>query len=224
MKKISAIKNQKLEKDVKRFLEIYPNYSYYKTHGERYAKIIGDIDICDTTGNYLDSFIIEVWLDINSYPYSTPLVREYSKKIERHEDWHIDEDGCCCLDIEHELEHRAKRGIELVSFYQDSIYPFFANTLYKMTFGEYANGEYGHFFEGVVQFYDKKLLLSDYFLIIKIIKAVLNNTIPGRNDRPCICGLDNKFKKCHLDCIEFLKSLPRERLLQDLVGYEELSS
>lgn len=220
MRRISSIKNQQLEKDLKSFLEIYPSYSYKKRYGKRYSPLKGEIDVCDTAGNYLESFDIEIWLDNDQYPHSIPLVRERSNKIERHEDWHIDNDGYCCLDIEHELEYKAKRGIELVSFYQNDIYPFFANTLYKINFGSYANGEYGHSFRGVEQFYDEKLQLKDHSLIIKILEAVLNNKIPGRNDRPCICGLNKKFKRCHLKCISFLQSLSKERLLKDLAGFE----
>lgn len=223
MKIISAVTNRQLEKDIESFLEIYPGYSFDKRPGKKYSKIKGEIDICDTAGSYLDSFDIEIWLDNDRYPYTVPIVRECSTKIERHEDWHIDDDGCCCLDIEHELEFKAKKGIELVSFYQDSIYPFFANTIYKMNFGRYANGEYNHFFRGVVQFYSKKLLLTDNLLIVKILKAVLSNNIPGRNARPCICGQDKKFKRCHLKCFDFLQCLTRARLLKDLAGFEELS-
>jgi len=223
MKIISTVTNRQLEKDVKSFLEIYPSYSFDKRYGKKYSVVRGEIDVCDTGGNYLDSFDIEIWLDNDSYPYSIPLIRESSTKIERHEDWHIDEKGYCCLDIEHELEYKAKQGIELVRFYQEGIYPYFANTFYKMNFGRYANGEYDHFFRGVVQFYRKKLLLKDNFLIIKILKAVLSNTIPGRNTRPCICGLNKKFKRCHLKCFDFLQCLTKERLLKDLAGFEELS-
>lgn len=223
MKNISVTKNRKLEKDVKSFLDIYPSYSYNKRYGKKYSIITGEIDICDIEGNYLDSFDIEIWLDNGRYPFSIPLIRERSTKIDRHEDWHINKDGYCCLDIDHELEYMAKRGVELVGFYQNFIYPYFANTLYKMNFGRYSNGEYDHFFKGVEQFYNEKLLLTDNILIINILKVVLSNTIPGRNDRPCICGLDKKFKRCHSKCVEFLQCLSRERLLKDLAGFEELS-
>lgn len=224
MKKISAVANRQLEKDVKAFLEVYPSYSHHKRHGKRYSKIKGEIDICDSAGNYLDSFNIDIFLDNDRYPYSIPMVKECSTKIRRHEDWHIDDSGYCCLDIDHELEYKAKRGIELINFYRNSIYPYFANALYKMNFGEYSNGEYDHFFKGVVQFYNKKLLLKDNHLILKILNAVLSNTLPGRNARPCICGQDKKFKRCHLKCIEFLQCLSKERLLKDLAGFEELSN
>ncbi|MCM4152038.1 hypothetical protein DHD05_10580 [Arenibacter sp. N53] len=222
MKKISTRTNQQLKKDVKSFLEIYPGYSYYKKYGEKYSVIKGEIDVCDTMGNYLDSFNIEIYLDNDRYPYFIPIVKERSTKIKRHEDWHIDKDGICCLDIEHELEYKAKKGIEFIDFYQNSIYPFFANTVYKMNFGKYSNGEYRHFFKGVQQFYSEKLLLDNKHLIIGILNAILINALPGRNDRPCICGLDKKFKRCHLKCVEFLKSLSKERLLKDLAGFEEI--
>lgn len=223
MKSISVIKNQKLEKDVRSFLDIYPSYSYNKVYGKGYSIIRGEIDICDIYGNYLDYFDIEIRLDNGGYPFSIPLIRERSTKIERHEDWHIDKEGCCCLDIDHELEYIAKKGVELVWFYQNIVYPFFSNTLYKMNFGRYSNGEYDHYFKGVEQFYSEKLLLRDNLLIIKILKAVLGNTIPGRNDKPCICGQDKKFKRCHSKCFDFLRCLSRERLLKDLAGFEDLS-
>jgi len=223
VKTISSVTNRSLEKDIKSFMETYPTFFYRNRDGKKYSKLTGDIDICDTTGSYLDSFNIEIWLDKERYPYSTPLVKERSTKIQRHENWHIDKDGYVCLDIEHELEYKAKKGIQLIPFYQDCIYPFFANTLYKMSFGKYANGEYGHFFKGVVQFYREKLLLNDNFLIVKILRAILENKTPGRNEQ-CICARETKYKKCHLKEVEFLKSLSTERLEKDLSGFEEILS
>ena len=141
-------------------------------------------------------------------------------KIDRNEDWHISEKGFCCLDIDHELEYAAKRGINIITFYQKKIYPFFANSLYKMKNGNYANEEYKHHFDGIIQFYDEKLKLKDVSVIVKILTSVKNNNIPGRNQF-CVCGKDVKFKYCHLSTIDFLKSLSKDRIKKDLVGFKK---
>jgi hypothetical protein len=215
-------KNLVLERDLKKFLEIYPRFFYKECYGKEFSILSGEIDICDTAENYLDSFDIEVLIQTNKYPLCIPIVREISKKIERTEEWHISTEGICCLDIDHKLVNQAKRGINLLDFYQNKIYPYFANTIYRMKFGKYSNGEYSHFFRGVQQFYMEKFNLSDGQIIVRILEIILNGKIPMRNDRPCICGEDKKFKYCHIEMVGFLKSLSRERLTSDLDGFKEI--
>ena len=206
--------NSLLKKDITQFLNIYPKFSYDERTKMKYSILTGEIDICDVNGNYWDTFKIAIHLEKSKYPHTIPLVKETSRKIIRNDDWHISDDGFCCLDIDHELEYLSKRGINITSFYQKYIYPFFANTLYKKQNGEYANNEYNHDFEGVIQFYKEKLKLNDVFLIIKILNVILINKIPERNQL-CVCGNNIKIKKCHLNTIDYLKSLSKERIKKD---------
>jgi hypothetical protein len=213
--------NKLLEKDIIQFINTYPKFKYSERPKMKCSLLTGVVDVCGVNGKYWSSFEIEIYIDKQKYPFCVPIIKEASNRIEREKDWHISEDGICCLDIHHELEYLAKRGINMVSFYQKKIYPFFTNTIYKIKNGKYANEEYKHDFDGVIQFYSEKLKLKDNAVIIKIISSILNNNCPGRNEY-CICDKQVKFKKCHWTAVSFLKSLSKERLKKDLIGFQEL--
>lgn len=213
--------NNSLDKDITSFLNTYPKFKYYERQKKKCSIIKGEIDICDVDGNYWNSFKIEIYIEKLKYPYCVPIIKETSRKIKRDDEWHISKDGFCCLDIDHELEYMSKSGIKIISFYQEKVYPFFTNALYKMKNGSYANEEYKHHFDGVVQFYYQKLKLKDVSIIKKILTSVLNNDIPGRNQY-CVCGEEIKIKNCHLSTINFLKSLSKERIRKDMDGFNNL--
>jgi hypothetical protein len=215
------IKKTKLEKDIDSFCEIYPSFKYYKNYKKKFCYVIGDLDVCDLEANFYNTFRVKIFLNKDKYPYSVPIVEEISKYIDRIDDNHLDEDGICCLDIEHNLEKNSKKGIHLTSFYREKVYPFFVNFIFKQDTGNYANGEYEHFFDGVVQYYKEELEIEDLQTITKIIYSVASNTIPNRNEM-CLCGSSLKIKNCHLTKIIPLKSLSKERLISDLINFEKI--
>jgi len=215
------MKNDSLEKDLKSFLSLYLKFERINIPRNKYLILRGDIDVCDTQGNYLKTFEVDIFINRKSYPYTIPLVKETSEFIDRNDDWHVNNEGLCCLDIDHKLLKLSQRGIHVSEFYQDVIYPFFCNTVFKQLYNDYANGEYPHEFNGVRSFYKLELKLEEPKLIIDILRSINTNKTPGRNQL-CICG-KTKYKKCsdHFKSIQFLKSLPRERILKDLKSFEE---
>lgn len=212
--------SSKLDKDLNAFLNIYNNFEYDERSGKQLSMLSGEIDICGTDGDYWDSFNIEIYINKETYPFCIPIIIETSKRIVRHKDWHISSEGICCLDIHHELEYQCRKGINIVSFYQNKIYPYFANTVYKKREGHYANGEYLHDFGAVIEFYKKRLNLTNVKIIIELLDSIFKNTIPKRNDK-CFCYSNLKYKKCHLKEVEILRSLPKERIVKDLKGFNE---
>jgi len=202
----------KLQKDIELIKEVFPKLGYAVHKKKKFIK--GDIDICDVDGNYWDTFSIAVLIP-EKYPFDVPILFELSEKIPREDKRHISKLGQCCVDIDHELLHWSKRGILISEFIKSKVYPFLANQLYYEEKGEYANGEYDHFFNGVKQFYATKLNLHDPKIIIEVINFILANKIPGRNDL-CPCGNNKKFKHCHESSFHYLKSVDRSRLLKDL--------
>lgn len=218
---ILLMENNSLKKDIKNFLITYPKFTFEERVKKQYSVLFGEIDICDINGNYWNSYDIEIYIDSRKYPYCIPIITETSNKIIRNIDWHIDKEGVCCIEIEHELEYLAKRGIEIKNFYQHKVYPYFVNTTYKKQNGDYAGDEYQHNFDGVIQFYKERLNLLSIPTIIKILNAIISKGVPGRND-PCICGMKKKIKDCHLPSIEFLKSLSKNRLVNDLKKFKNL--
>ena len=207
------MKHLLLQKDIQAAMELFPKLKFKYNSESKDFFLIGTIDICDTKGNYWDSFEVLIIIE-KGYPYTIPILIETSNKIPRCEDRHISEEGICCLDIPHNILLMEKRGINLASFIRTKIYPYFANQLYFNKEGKYASGEWLHDDDGIIQFYKTVLRIEDKTLAINIINSILNNNIPHRND-PCLCKKD-KFKRCHYDSVILLKDLGKERLVKDL--------
>ncbi len=208
----------KFEIDFEEALPFFPKLNFKEDKKKGLWIISGKIDICDQDGNYWETFDIIIYIPY-SYPNCVPLVREKSNIIQRDDDWHIDNLGFCCLNMDHKLQIMSKRGINLTNFIRNIVYPYFANQLYKKANGEYADGTYLHGFDGVRQYYSE-LNICDDGLAIKILDGIINNKIPGRND-PCFCG-KAKFKNCHLKSVLILKSVTIKQLKNDLKEFKNL--
>ncbi|MCF8350510.1 MAG: hypothetical protein K9H15_05040 [Bacteroidales bacterium] len=213
-------KRCKFEWDFEEIKGFFPKLSYIYNEKSKIWIIFGELDICDQRGNYWDTFDIEISLPI-TYPYCFPLVKETSKKIIRDAEWHIDKDGYCCVDIDHRLLVLEKRGMNLLIFIKNKIYPYFANQIFKKSKNVYAADTYNHNFEGIMQFYEEDLNIKNNKLAINLLKKVINNNLPERNEI-CPCG-KTKFKYCHFDSVEFLKCLPSHRLQKDLEEFSKLT-
>lgn len=216
--KMASIYSKTLAKINDRF----PKLNAVFSKSGKLVKLSGDLDICDVKGVYWDTFKVEILIP-DKFPYAVPEVFELSYKIPRENDRHISENGLCCLDMEHKLLRQARRGINLYEFIEKIVYPFFANQLYYEIEGRYANEEYPHGFKGVQLFYSMHLNLHESNAIIRILKAILKNELPGRNDL-CPCQSGRKIKFCHKSEIDFLKSVGEARLIKDLEEFMQLTT
>lgn len=209
--------NQKtvFERDFGEAADAFPKLRY-TTVAKKGWRVNGEVDICDPAGMYWGTFQIEILVPI-SYPYVVPLLYEKSDHIPRDIDYHIGDDGLCCVDIDHRLLYRAKSGISIQAYLSKWVYPFFANYLYREREKKYANGEYSHRFDGVRQFYQEELHLTAD-MAVKVLQALLNKDKISRND-PCPCESGDKLKKCHVYAFEFLKTLGRTKWQSDFDNF-----
>jgi hypothetical protein len=207
------------EHDFEEAARIFPKLKYSKNNSGDMWVVSGELDICDSIGDFWGTFSIAIYIPI-SYPYCVPRVKEISNHILRNEDWHINDKGFCCVDIEHRLLVYNKRGINIYKFLKNKVYPYFANQIYKEKNGEYAAGEYRHYFDGILQFYREDLNIKSVSLAINILQRLISNKLPGRNNL-CICGA-KKYKYCHIESVEFLRALPVDRLKTDLDKFSKL--
>lgn len=212
--------NSAFARDFASAVDKFPKLKYELDEKRKSWIITGDLDICDLAGTYWGTFDIRVFVPQN-YPHCVPIVQEVSTLIRRDVDWHIDENGICCIDINHKLIHMARMGINLTDFMTLKVYPFFANQLFKMKKGIYAGEEYQHYFAGVVQFYLEDLSLNEE-QAISMLEAILGQTV-GRNGK-CPCGSLQKLKNCHLTSFSFLKGMDRDQLREDLASFNKLAS
>jgi hypothetical protein len=197
----------------------FPKLQLFWLASKNLWELRGDLDICDSAGSYWGTFNISIFIGI-SYPNDIPIVRENSKVIPRSPERHIDENGICCVDIPHALQLQISNGgIFIDSFMYEKVYPYFANQIYYSITGTYANGDYGHEFEGVKQYYSEVLQITSSSSAVQIIEHVLTKRKMRRNDF-CCCGGVKKFKKCHWDSYETLKKLTKEQLRSDQSNFQ----
>jgi hypothetical protein len=207
-------KKSKFEKDFLAVEEFFPKLSYFWNSKSKHWIVKGELDICDTEGDYWETFHIIIGMP-QCYPHCVPIVLENSKLIPRDIDWHISQEGVCCVDIEHNLLAMAKRGINLNSFIREKVYPYFANQIYKLSEEKYAGKEYSHHLDGIIQYYIEDLKLISLEIIINFLERILSNSFIGRNNK-CPCGSGKKIKDCHLDEINTIKSIGRKKIEEDL--------
>lgn len=208
-------KKSKFEKDFKAVEEFFPKLTFSWNPKSKHWIITGDLDICDTEGNYWNTFNISIFVPQN-YPHCVPIVKENSSIIERNIDWHISQEGFCCVDIEHNLIIMSRKGININSFIRDKVYTFFANQLYKISEKKYAGKEYPHHLDGIIQYYIEDLNLISEEITIRFLERILSKSFVGRNHK-CPCGSEKKIKECHLTSIEAIRSIGKTRIEKDLI-------
>lgn len=210
-----AKKSSLFERDFCDAKEYFPKLSYGRNRKNKIWIISGELDICDVKGNYWNTFDIKIIVP-QSYPYCVPIVLEISEIIPRDIDWHISENGICCLDFDNNLILLSRHGINLTDFISKKIYPFFANQLFKLQEDKYAGEEYKHHIEGVIQYYIEDLKIPTIENIVALLEQILNKKDLTRN-RLCPCKSGKKIKNCHEKTIEIIKTIGREKILCDLI-------
>lgn len=211
--------NRDLKKALKFFLDRYLKFevNYNETDDSKLV-LQGVIDIIDDNLQFWGNYEVKIIVPKIKFPHVIPYVIETSKKIKRDTSFHISDEGLCCLDIPHKLEIERSRGISLVDFYQNYIYPFFANHQYKLKTKKYAGEEYDHFHKGIEQFYKEEYHLTDNQKIIEYLEYALEFKKAERNKQCPICGKP-KYKNCCRLLVDKIKRYGKNQLQIDLEGF-----
>lgn len=205
--------NSALKKDIDKFQNTY--YNFKITKNENCAILSGIITVFDVNDVPWENYGIDVFVPTNNYPHVTPIVVETTKNIDRSWGFHISDEGLCCLAIPHKLILAKRSGINLINFYQEFIYPFFANHQYKLKTGKYANGEFAHHEKGILQFYKEELETDNLLYIEKIIQIGIGKVKIGNNDLCPICSI-KKFKRCCKIKVLKIEKYGLEQLKKDM--------
>ena len=183
-------------------------------------KIVGELNFCaaydnesremifDDSARQEDRFIQAVFrikidlktFDANGWPKVYEVGERYRQIAKK---WNIEiidlhvssDDGRCCLGI----KRGNNRSFSIRDFIPELIIPFFYRFSYTEKFGLAASrndlwGEYSHGEEGITE-YLKEI-------------SIFAKQKPSRNDL-CPCGSGKKFKKCHIDDVEYLERSSR---------------
>ena len=202
------------DKEIQWLKSYFPNLQYEA----KTQKIVGELDFCAyydkaskklITGNgdkdrerntfIRDVFEIEIRLDSidsNGWPKVYEIGGRHRKIAKKCKvkiiDLHIfPHDSACCLGIKSAPE----RNFGIKRFIEELVIPFFYRLSYTEKFSITAArndlwGEYSHGEEGQIEYI--KEIFDIYTLDL------------GRNDL-CPCGSGKKYKKCHLNEVEYMK-------------------
>ena len=196
--------------DIAATIALHPGLISVKLKESRGLK--GVIVIRDQNQIYQGEYEVLILID-NKYPNCFPDLIELSNKIPRIEDRHISKDGVACVEIDPKKFLIAQKGILIYDFVKDYCYKYLCGQLYYDKEREWPGKEWRHQEDGIRDFFYELFPSCDAISIIKIIEQVATNRLPGRNN-DCVCGSLRKLKRCHLDTIEILKSIPKKDLLK----------
>ena len=224
-----------IKRDINSFCKTF-NFTKQKMKNGFYI-LSGRIQIIDPKDGFLwDSFLVNYYISLKfyiskdykkdferTYPKYLPIVVLKDHKAIKNSNRHIGNDGVCCLAPDIESQEILGQSYSLEVFTKKLVIPFFAAQVYYDNNGKWPYGDYKHYEEGLIQYYQEKLNVSKTN-IIKGLEVLSGKRNIDRNDI-CFCGSGLKYKKCHSDIIEPLKlhvnNLYFRQNLQTLKQYYE---
>ena len=188
--------HEDFHKDLKLAKEDYPFMEVEPSEYREYPFNIEDnFEIRDHEGNHYGTFRASVHFP-KTYPKGFPVMFDMSKEFPWEDDWHMSsKTGECCVCGVIEKEEIGQKGITVLEFIQKYVLRFYANQLYRRKYGQYKNGEYAHYEEGVWEALEEEFNTKGRIKIRQLLKEM--RTKRGRND-VCFCGSGKKYKNCHL--------------------------
>jgi hypothetical protein len=165
----------------------------------------GSLDIVDRDGKHWHSYDVEIHYTTR-YPYVFPTVFETGGAIRRIADWHINNDGSCCLDNEFSQKIKCFTGLSVESFISPDLLPWLANQSYRRITGNYANGEQGHGDIGRIEFFLNEFKAPNLSICVDWMKEFSKGKIYPRQSI-CFCGSGKKWRHCHKAIFEKLKPI-----------------
>lgn len=170
------------------------------------------IDIVDNDEVHWGSYDLLISFPLE-YPNDLPILYEIGGRIKQDANWHRNSDFSCCIGTWVGEMMKYQGEVRFLDWMNRSVYPYLSNQLHKERHGHYANGEYAHDFEGIVQFYREWWNL-DLDGIIKRLKLI-TETEPHTTNERCFCGSGTLYRKCHSGQSKF-EGLPRSKFQDSL--------
>lgn len=171
----------------------FPGLSLIEKAGE--PIVVGEHALIDSNEVFHTTYSIEIHA-VPEYPFRFPLVFETAGRIPRNIDWHVFEvDGHCCLKNQPEEILICKGGINLVSFIEKEVTPYFFNQLYREKHGYFLR-ERSHGVLGQLEFFFDVFGTTDIRKVHQLMTFVNQRVEPGRTEK-CFCNSGEKYRRCH---------------------------
>lgn len=207
------LKIRNFDEDKLASLNAHPGLRYHGKVGENFM-FSGDYFLVDCEGELIESFEINIYIH-KSYPNTFPIIELLDDKIERVEEYHVNEHGIVCLEHTYIANKLAKEGLRVYDFIDFYLHRYFSWVLVKKSGVDSNLQEWAHLDKGTIQVYETLLDMSDKSQIVIFLNNYLMVNKPRRNIK-CFCGCGKKLKYCHYDAYQFLKSIPQKDIAKDI--------
>ena len=198
-------------------LNAHPGLRYEgKTDG--YYKFSGNYYLLDNIGELIESFEIAILVH-KSYPNTFPIIALLDDKIDRLDEFHVNELGIVCIEHTYIANKLANEGLRIYDFVNYYLHKYFSWALVKKSGVAVLLQEWAHHDEGTIQVYETLFEISDKIQIASFLNNYLAVHKIGRNDK-CYCGCGKKLKYCHYDAALFLKNIPRKEIEKDIALFK----
>lgn len=186
---------------------------------KKYYNFSGNFYLTNKKHELIETFEVSIYLDKNKYPNVFPLVFSIDDKIKKDDDYHISKDGLICTEHHYISNRIASAGLRLHDFMNYYLPKYFSWVLVKSYGNPAILEEWAHNQNGTKQLYESLLETQDKKFIHTFITNYLIVRKIRRNDK-CYCGNNTKLKKCHYQTALFLKSTPKNEIINDLLLFQ----
>ncbi len=140
-----------------------------------------------------------------SFPNGEPVVFETGNVIPRDHDYHVNDDGTCCIVIWEALATSTK-NVTIQLYFDGPLKNFFLSQHQKALTGKWPFDEERHGKQGLIEAFANRLSCGRNEETVRYLLRVLSRDWP-RGHWGCPCGSGRKIRKC---CGERLSRLSKE--------------
>lgn len=175
---------------VNSLLQIYDKLHIEKESNQEII-LTGEILVNRTASSYTlyKTYHIEVHIPFESD--KLPYVFDIGNAIDSNYN-HQYKDGPLCLETDFAIRIRFVDGLNLVSWMQEFVEPYFFSYEYYQRFGCFPFGERSHGIEGILQSFGDVFQETDNIKVCKILMFIYSDRYRGH--LPCPCGLGKNIR------------------------------
>lgn len=196
------------KKEAKGIKVLFPELNYSEID-DGFPVIAGDLILKDQNEEVIDGYKILIKPTVE-YPFRFPHVFETEGRLPNNIDWHVFNDGHCCIKSIPEEIIICRKGINLHSFIRDQVIPYFFNQKYRELNGYFLK-ERSHGVEGWIEYFEEIFNTKNLEIIYKGLLFLLERNEPNRVSK-CFCGSGLKYRKCHRTAFRLLSLFKNEEL------------
>ena len=121
-------------------------------------------------------------------------------------DLHINPDGTFCLAIQGEGQNFFKDKFTMQEFFTNAIEGFLFQISHYEKYGNFPWGEYAHGFLGYIEMFAEGSITLQK-LLSSLSKKELLMTVSTNRQSKCLCGSNEKLRKCHTKVFKGINKL-----------------